>query len=841
MVRRNSDILEICLERLAQGDTIDNCLADYPQQADVLRPLLQASQQVQSLRGQQPSAAADNYIEQRLRRAARRREQGMAGRRPFSWEVVMKSVMRLVPRVVVGMVAVGIIVFVLVQLPFWHEPEIEPMVAATAIAVLEGGSGPSLEADLSADPGQVPLYQILPRPAPDTPEAMLAWARTFGLLDPVLYEQVASSDPAQHVIGSDGRRLIFNGGAATGEIFYSNPAAAPSGEALTWTEASQIAVDFLDEHDLLPAQYQVDAALFEPSANGWQNVVVRAAVDEGVIGELNGYGSSQSIMVASDGQVVHASLRPLEVQVAATTVEVISAQEAYANLLAGESIGSSRGEIGGSSKASLSYTRPIDWQVGQAIDVVGYLELLVGVADGDIKATLSYANGVTFQLMGPRLTELAAETWSQSYRLQGTVMAQLGPSSWEVEVQDWQPVAYDAVPCLSGELVRQENGVQLRSDEGKVYELPQAPEEIVAGERLQVCLRLPGEPEASLDWSVIQVLSPSEQVFSSGGGVTVEEVAVTRVVVSDVVELEGDTAAAPVIPLPPDGVAAATEAPAIVPESPYTLGDSVEIIGYVQGVRLINDAGSSRLELQLIHDEGQEKGVYFLPYPLLAPAALMEEMAALADLHIRVRGEIVAAPEDTMYISSHKQAIAVESFDRPWPEEKLENFLGHFSVEEIEGQQRMVFTDHGTGKRYVVDPQFPVVVSEHDPRMSEEQGLLTAIVHPAAEPIGGLPVLLNRGYATGPEISLATDVSQFPLPTESRIGTINESFLRGNEIGEGDIIERVELVYPYQPPFVAPDEEAPEAEVPLVEPVWVFYGRNAQSTLFFVLEVRAVR
>jgi hypothetical protein len=39
-MRPQNDPLEICLERLAQGDTIDNCLADYPQDADVLRPLL---------------------------------------------------------------------------------------------------------------------------------------------------------------------------------------------------------------------------------------------------------------------------------------------------------------------------------------------------------------------------------------------------------------------------------------------------------------------------------------------------------------------------------------------------------------------------------------------------------------------------------------------------------------------------------------------------------------------------------------------------------------------------------------------------------------------------------
>jgi hypothetical protein len=301
------------------------------------------------------------------------------------------------------------------------------------------------------------------------------------------------------------------------------------------------------------------------------------------------------------------------------------------------------------------------------------------------------------------------------------------------------------------------------------------------------------------------------------------------------VEMEGETAVSPSLPVPPLPLPpTATEAPFTLPESPHEMGDRVEVAGYVQGIRIVNDAGSSRLELQLINDVDNGDAPYSLPYPLLAPEELMEEMAAFVDLHIRVQGEIVPAPESKFFGTSHGQAIAVESFDRPWPDEKLENFLGHFSVEEIEGRRYMVFTDHATDQRYVVDPQYEVP-PDHvtDVRFSDEQGLLTGIIHPAAEPIGGLPVMLNRGYSTGSEISLATDASQSPLPTD-RLGTINESFLRGNEIGENDIIERVELVYPYSP-------YGDETGAQMLEPVWVFYGRNASGTMFFTKTVKAVK
>ena len=38
------NILDDCLERLARGETVEQCLESYPEQAAQLRPLLQTSQ-----------------------------------------------------------------------------------------------------------------------------------------------------------------------------------------------------------------------------------------------------------------------------------------------------------------------------------------------------------------------------------------------------------------------------------------------------------------------------------------------------------------------------------------------------------------------------------------------------------------------------------------------------------------------------------------------------------------------------------------------------------------------------------------------------------------------------
>jgi hypothetical protein len=756
-------------------------------------------------------------------------------------EIMMKSLMRLVPRVALGVVALGLIVFLIAQLPFWRDPVMEPMVSSTAIAVEGNESNDNVGVDLSADPGEVPLYRISAQPVPNTPEAMLAWARDFGLPEPALYERPFADDTAKYVVGSTGRRLIFRQDEFVQDIMYVDPQAKATGDPLPFAQASQIALDFLRDHNQLPATYQVDAMPYQSFGNGQQIVVVRATVEEGVVGNLPGYGSAINVTVTADGQIASASLPQLRLE-KGESVAVISAQEAYEKLLAGESVGSGRGRLYDGGLPATPYLRPIEWQVGETVAVVGYLDFLVGVENGDEIVTFTTFNGAaTFHLVGSRLTDLLAETWQQAFLLQGTVTAQLDATAWEMDVQEWQQVSYEDLPCLTGELLRQADGAaRFRTDEGVEYGLPDAPAEIAAGEKLHVCLSLPGEPGEELDWSIIHVqVATGEPLFISGGGgggggVSMIEDAVVEQVVSEVVVVEGGGGGGGGTAVSTGIVAVATEAPFIAPESPYEIGDSVVITGTVQGIRVIEEGDSSRLELQLLNDIEQGDASYALSYPLLAVSDLLEEMAVFADLHIRVMGEVVSAPENMMNMSPNGQAINVASFDRPWPEEKLENFLGHFTIEEIAGVPRMVFTDHATNQRYVVDPQYPALVDEHDIRLNEEQVLVTAVIHPAAESIDGLPIMLNKSLATGSEIAQATDVSAFPLPTESRIGTIDEAFLHTDEIGENDVLERVELVYPYNP---YANQSVMEAQS--VEPEWVFYGRNAQGTFYFTFMVRA--
>lgn len=52
--RQFNDILNECLDRLLKGESVEQCLADYPEQADALRPLLQVAVMTKSAASIQP-------------------------------------------------------------------------------------------------------------------------------------------------------------------------------------------------------------------------------------------------------------------------------------------------------------------------------------------------------------------------------------------------------------------------------------------------------------------------------------------------------------------------------------------------------------------------------------------------------------------------------------------------------------------------------------------------------------------------------------------------------------------------------------------------------------------
>ena len=121
MSTRN-EILETCLARLAAGESLANCLADYPADAEWLRPLLTTANQLHALPAQKLSPTTDRAIQEQLRQAITANQVNVPQlRRPrFKFmEDRMKNSSRFLtkwlPRVVVAGTAVALLVIFITQ------------------------------------------------------------------------------------------------------------------------------------------------------------------------------------------------------------------------------------------------------------------------------------------------------------------------------------------------------------------------------------------------------------------------------------------------------------------------------------------------------------------------------------------------------------------------------------------------------------------------------------------------------------------------------------------------------------------------------------------------------
>jgi hypothetical protein len=91
--RKFNEILNVCLERLLRGETVEQCLRDYPEQADELKSLLQTAMAVKAASAIQPrsefKARARNEFQNALReRNAAREKPSPSFRWPWQWQPV---------------------------------------------------------------------------------------------------------------------------------------------------------------------------------------------------------------------------------------------------------------------------------------------------------------------------------------------------------------------------------------------------------------------------------------------------------------------------------------------------------------------------------------------------------------------------------------------------------------------------------------------------------------------------------------------------------------------------------------------------------------------------------
>ena len=676
-------------------------------------------------------------------------------------------------------------------------------------AGLLAGAELSLGTSLLEAPARVAVYRAVTSPVPSTPEEALTWAREFGLRGPRVYRDPRDRE-ALFVLGEDGKRLIFRQDGPMGSIHYSDESADATGASpLSLGEAARTATEFLKQHGLLPDAYRVQ----EPEGFASEDNSPLRMVQ--VVPELEGRpvvgDAGTMVAVNAQEQITYASFEVISFE-RDGEYPIKAAQQAYEELVGGKVPGSpfrldTRRESAATAPVRTFRPDPPAHSPGDAVTVTGWMQVLVAVEGDEVRAELTARNGNRYCLTGPKVKELGELSQFGDIEVEGAIVAQLGPRRWQLDLGSWQPAAPLTTTCLVGTFSREGERAWFVTDEGKRYRLPHPPEDLSDGQRIEVCAEeLPAEGEG-LVWS--HIATPP---FS-------EAEAVEVVTSSVVVVAEPET-----VP---------------TPKPEFELGQRVEVTGVVHAAVYV-DGQSRRLEVQLDVDEPEEE----LPaYPLVAPQELLEEIAQHHRLHLEVSGQIV--PYEGPRASPGGQAIQVESYQRLWPEERLQAFLGHVALETLEGREVAVFTDRATGERYVLAPSLEVqgyFAPGRDPMLDQEQILLAGVVHPERT-YAGLSVLAPYQTQWGSRVSTAARVEE--LSPELGPPVVDEAG-RARGVQGALVVDRVELAYYYEfrSPSVVVSVDEPLAMLgpveTIVQPVWVFHGRSSDGAIRFTAYVQAV-
>ena len=685
----------------------------------------------------------------------------------------------------------------------------------------------TLVTDLPDAPAEAPVYRATTAPLPTTPEEALTWAQDFGLPDPRVYRDPREPE-AFFVLSNDGRRLVFRQFGPMGNIDYGNKrAAAIDGPPLPFDRAAEVALAFLRQHDLLPAAYRVEEPEhFAPRPeNPIRFVHIVPELDSH---PLMGYRTGAQVAVNPAGEVTYASFTLITFE-HGETYPIKSAQEAYSELTGGRVAGSPfrlDTDIRYSAEMDVQHYSPPPpaWSIGQPVTITGWVHVLVAepvlsAAEGegdDVRAQLTAAwGGASYDLIGPRLAGLASVGFDD-VQIQGTVVAQVGPDHWQVELADWEVAPPRKSQCLVGTFTLDGDDAWLVTDEGERYRLLNPPDELTDGQRIEVYADERPADGGDVDWW--SIVSPP---MSEGEGYVGSSSSSVSVVVEAPVEE----------PLPP------TQAKTV-----FEIGQSVEVTGVVRATIFVSGE-SRRVEAWLDVDEpGEEQP----PYPLSGPPEVLEAIAQLARLHVRVRGQVVASTQEW---TPGGLGIGIEDFEKVWPDEQVQGFLGHLDLETLEGREVAVFTDNETGQRYVLASSLETDgggwVTPSDSILNYEQIFVAGIMQ-IEEIYAGMPVLRMVGMHQGSQTATATNADEIPLDIPQVVDESRFPFGPGAGLRGAFVVDRVELAYYDEPlspsPMVSPDR-APTWTHPTeqtIQPVWVFYGHNADDTTRFTAYIQAV-
>ncbi len=573
-----------------EAETLHNYI-DGRLPADVT-PDPAARRVIDSLQSQVEQISPDprfvNQLSARLQTAANQRTAPPTG---LDWLVI-----RLAPRLLWVGAATAVLALLLWGLPqiLRQQTAVEPAVEQLAIPQTAAGSPTGQAFNLPDSPAQLPIYQLILQPLPDTDQAALAWANDFGLTEPQLFTDLSQPAPtARLVLGSDGQQLVFPWTPGSAIHYTRQPFQPALGVPLPFDEAADIAIAFLTAHGVRPAE---GAVISENNGQGPipPDAAVRLVQISPPTGgyplATGGIVPGMLVAVGPDGAVLQAAFLPASIAPSAESAAIIPAAEVYQAFVDGQTRPFHFSLVGGGTPVTSlpfrQFTPPLPTHTsGEVVTVSGWVNALQS-ADGRITQITLYSSvdGAAYRLQGLQLDAFLADFHAaplvSSYHVQGTIREALSGNVWALDLASWeagQPLTSSYAPfsCQIGVFawVDGEGWLTVEGDNGR-YALPNAPTELQTGERIEVCAETYPADGQSLSWHSITQPPASEFPAAESGLVLYDEDAAlpTPPALSDLAAYPAHQPAYPAAessyPAPPDPYPGLSEEPASANATP---------------------------------------------------------------------------------------------------------------------------------------------------------------------------------------------------------------------------------------------------------------------------------
>jgi len=671
-------------------------------------------------------------------------------------------------------------------------------------------------------------------PFPESPTDASAYEQVFSTITSADEAKARAAelgiDGAVYTIGSEGgssNYLVTDGVEAitffqhARQFSYQadiNSGVLSSPEPPPLETRAAIATAFLKERGLLDFDYQVDQALSQ------DNRVIFTPLLEGYpLWENSAHNPRIEVTVDGDGEVFSVTYRlnPLR---SLGSYSLRSAREAWDIVLNNADDHRVLYEVV-LPEMSVRQTQPV-WlaapPIGQQVEVYSYLD--VYQPSEAEQAPLVTAGGFTLEgdLAGllaahenpPALTpdqralitegiisEKHAMGWNRFFHIWGD-SSQAENGARTLQVTDWEVSPMPDLH-LSGVFSKSDAGTVFVSKEGQQWHIADIPEAVPLN--TQVSVR--GVPldlsQRTFRWSLIQIEPTSIYPSPSGGG------------------------GGGLLPFSPDPKATREPTPAS-DLMPYVGREKVEgLVGTLSVYKNLADDGSSQITASI------NTSVSYDAEATIAFQLLDDDLAALSDLnqlHLRVWG-VYTLTEDGF------PAIELQRYEKAYPQEKLQAWLGHQQVIELGGRSVLQFTDID-GRQYILHHALLVPETIKDTSLlSKDQIIVEGAL--SQETYHGLPVIrdLRIGLANDYDV---TDLDDYVIHAGDIIEvpdySASESFRSQDEL----MIDQIELVYyAYDLSHGGGGVPLDESPARFVQPVWRFSGALSDGRIVDIL-VQAV-